>query len=98
MIKALVSLASQQNFADQDSLRQIVDALNDFRVAVVDSLNDLTLHEQEAQEDYEDYVDQLEAEHAEFQRQVNRTSQDLDATVNKIEEQTSFANQRQQDL
>lgn len=68
MIKALISLASNQNFADQDTLRQIVEALNDFRNEVVDSLNDLTLSEQEAQEDYEAYVDQLESEYAEFQR------------------------------
>ena len=98
MIRALVSLASNQNFADQDSLRQIVDALNDFRTEVVDSLNDLTLSEQEAQEDYEEYVDQLEAEYAEFQRQINSLNQDLDAVNAKIDELTNFARERATDL
>jgi hypothetical protein len=54
MIKALISLASNQNFADQDSLRAIVEALNDFRNEVVDSLNSLTLNEQQAQTEFED--------------------------------------------
>ena len=79
MIKALVSLAASQNFADQDSLRQIVEALNDFRNAVVDSLNDLTLREQQDQEDFEERVDQLDAEYAEFQRAINNLNYDLTA-------------------
>jgi len=66
MIKALVSLASNQNFADQDSLRSIVEALNEFRNAVVDSLNDLTLREQQDEQDFEERVEQLDAEFAEF--------------------------------
>jgi hypothetical protein len=81
MIKALVSLASKQNFADQDSLRQISEALNEFRNAVVDSLNDLTLQEQQNQTDFEERVDQLNAEYSEFQRAVNNLTYDLTASA-----------------
>lgn len=65
MIKALVQLASKQT-ADQESLRSIVNALNDFRSAVVDNLNDLTLREQDDQAEFEERVDQLDAEYADF--------------------------------
>jgi len=97
MIKALVSLAASQNFADQDSLRQIVEALNDFRNAVVDSLNDLTLREQQDQEDFEERVDQLDAEYAEFQRAINNLNYDLTAVNDKIEETQQFRNTREED-
>jgi len=39
MIQALVQLASSQNFADASVLREVVQALNEFRTAVVDALN-----------------------------------------------------------
>ena len=79
LIKALISLASEQNFADQDSLREIVNLLNEFRNAVVDAINDATLREQDEQEEYEEHVDQLNAEYAEFQRGINQKNQDLTA-------------------
>jgi DNA repair exonuclease SbcCD ATPase subunit len=79
LIKALITLASEQNFSDQDVLRQIVQKLNEFRSSVVDALNDATAREQEEQEDYEEHVDQLNAEYAGFQRSINNANIDLTA-------------------
>jgi hypothetical protein len=79
LIKALITLASEQNFANQDSLREIIVMLNEFRNAVVDALNDATLREQEEQEEYEEHVDQLNAEYAEFQRGINNNNENLTA-------------------
>lgn len=97
MIKALISLASNQNFSNQDILGQIVNALNEFRNAVVDSINDLTAQEAQDQEDHEEYLAQLDDEHAEFQRQINRTNVDLTAVNEKIDQLTEFRDQRDAD-
>ncbi|KAM3144293.1 hypothetical protein pb186bvf_003457 [Paramecium bursaria] len=96
-LKALISLASNQNFSDQSVIGSIVNALNEFRNAVVDSLNDLTAQEAQNQEDFEERVDQLNAEHAEFQRQINAVNIDLTATNEKLESVQQFRDQRELD-
>jgi len=80
MIKALITLASNQNFSDQGIIGSIVDALNEFRVEVVNALNELTANEAQAVADFEARVEQLDAEYAEFQRAINKTNIDLVAT------------------
>ncbi|CAD8083072.1 unnamed protein product [Paramecium sonneborni] len=97
MIKALISLASNQNFSDQGIIGQIVDALNEFRNAVVDSINAQTAAEAQAQADHEEYLEQLDSEYAEFQRQINRVNVDLTATNEKIDQMTEFRDQRDAD-
>lgn len=56
MIKALITLASNQNFSNQNILGSIVDALNEFRNAVVDSINELTANEAIAVAEHEEYL------------------------------------------
>ncbi|CAD8111682.1 unnamed protein product [Paramecium primaurelia] len=97
-LKALLTLASNQNFSDQGIIAQIVNALNEFRNAIVDSINDQTLVEANAVEEYEERLDQLDHEFAEFQRQINAVNVDLTATNNKIDQVTEFLNQRVADL
>lgn len=46
-VKALISLASNQNFSDQSVLGTIVNALNEFRNQIVDAMNALTAQEAE---------------------------------------------------
>ncbi|CAD8164464.1 unnamed protein product [Paramecium octaurelia] len=96
-LKALITLASNQNFSDQGVLTQIVDSLNEFRNAIVDSINDLSLQEVQDQEEFEARVDQLNAEYAEFQRQINALNVDLTATLDKIDQVTAFRDQRAAD-
>ncbi|KAM3145435.1 hypothetical protein pb186bvf_002479 [Paramecium bursaria] len=81
MIKALITLASNQNFSDQGIIGSIVDALNDFRNAVVQALNDLTAQEAQNVLDHEEYLEQLDSEYAEFQRQINDTNINLTAVI-----------------
>lgn len=86
MIKALISLASNQNFSDQDIVKTIVDALSEFRNEVVTSLNELTNGEALAVEEFIERCDQLDREHAEFGRQIVDITVHLTATAEKIEE------------
>ncbi|CAD8095393.1 unnamed protein product [Paramecium sonneborni] len=97
LIKALITLASEQNFSDQGIIKQIVDKLNEFRNAVVDAINAATAQEAQDVQDYEDRIEQLDAEYAEFQRQITKVTIDLNATQEKIEQFLSFQAQRQSD-
>ncbi|CAD8126574.1 unnamed protein product [Paramecium sonneborni] len=97
MIKALIALASNQNFSNQDVLKNIVDALNEFRNAVVDQINDLTAQEAQDVLDHEAYLEQLDDEYAEFQRQIDRATVDLTATNEKIDQLSEFRDQRAAD-
>ncbi|CAD8055795.1 unnamed protein product [Paramecium sonneborni] len=97
MIKALIALASNQNFSNQDVLKSIVDALNDFRNAVVDQINDLTAQEAQDVVDHEAYLEQLDTEFAEFGRQIDRATVDLTATNEKIDSMVEFRDQRAAD-
>jgi TolA-binding protein len=97
MIKALISLASNQNFSDQNIVGQIVTALNEFRNAVIDSLNDLTAQEAANVQEFEERCVQLDLEHAEFQRQINDTNMDLTAVSEKLDDTSAFMSQRVQD-
>ena len=81
MIKALITLASNQNFSNQDIVKSIVDALNEFRNEVVSSLNSLTNSEAEAVVEFEERCDQLDAEHSAFGRQIVDITVHLTATV-----------------
>ncbi|CAK92033.1 unnamed protein product (macronuclear) [Paramecium tetraurelia] len=96
-LKALISLASNQNFSDQGVLTQIVNTLNEFRNAIVDSINDLSLQEVQDQENFEARIVQLNAEFAEFQKQINALNVDLTATLEKIDQVTQFRDQRRLD-
>ncbi|CAD8125241.1 unnamed protein product [Paramecium sonneborni] len=96
-LKALITLASNQNFSDQGVLKQIVDVLNEFRNAIVDSINDFSLQEVQDQENFEARIVQLDAEFAEFQRQINAVNVDLTATLEKIDQVTQFRDQRRLD-
>ncbi|CAK56445.1 unnamed protein product (macronuclear) [Paramecium tetraurelia] len=97
MIKALISLASNQNFSNQDVLKSIVDALNDFRNAVVDQINELTAQEAQDVIDHEAYLEQLDDEFSEFGRQIDRATVDLTATNEKIDSMVEFRDQRAAD-
>ncbi|CAK77192.1 unnamed protein product (macronuclear) [Paramecium tetraurelia] len=97
MIKALITLASNQNFSDQGIISQIVNALNEFRNAIVDSINAQTAAEADAQAEHEEYLSQLDTEFAEFQRQINRLNVDLTATNEKIDQLSEFRDQREAD-
>ena len=68
MIKALISLASNQNFSNQDIVKAIADALNEFRNEVVNSLNDLSANEKASEAEFLERCDQLDSELAAFGR------------------------------
>ncbi|CAK94469.1 unnamed protein product (macronuclear) [Paramecium tetraurelia] len=89
MIKALINLASNQNFSNQDVLKNIVDALNEFRNAVPKKLKTLLITKLT--------LNQLDEEYSEFQRQINRATVDLTATNEKIDSLTEFRDQRAAD-
>lgn len=80
MIKALIALAAEQNFSDQGIIGQIVNALNEFRNAVVDAINDATAQEAVNVAEFEERIQQLDDEYAEFQKQINRVNVDVTAT------------------
>lgn len=83
-VKALISLASNQNFSDQSVLGTIVNALNEFRNQIVDAMNALTAQEAENEVAFQERIEQLDSEYAEFQRQINAVNVDLTATNGKL--------------
>ncbi|KAM3147408.1 hypothetical protein pb186bvf_000659 [Paramecium bursaria] len=97
LIKALITLANQQNFTDQGIVQTIIDKLNEFRNQVVQALNDATAQEVQNLADFEARIHQLDQEFQEFASQITRITIDLDATVDKIQDLTQFASQRDQD-
>ncbi|CAK70584.1 unnamed protein product (macronuclear) [Paramecium tetraurelia] len=97
MVLALLQIALNQNFADSEILKQIVDALNEFRNQIVDAMNDLTKQEQLNYEEFLERLDQLDVEHLEFQKQINQAQVDLDATTQKLNDCTQFLIQREAD-
>ncbi|CAD8095879.1 unnamed protein product [Paramecium sonneborni] len=97
MVQALIQIALNQNFSDQGILKQIVEALNEFRNQVVEAMNDLTKQEQINIQEFEDRLEQLDDEHREFQRQINQAQVDLQATNQKLEDCNQFLIQRQAD-
>lgn len=97
IIKALIALASEQNFADQGIIGSIAGKLNEFRNSVVDAMNLATFNEGEAENEFKERCVQLEAEYAEFGRQISRITIDLDATNDKINELNEYAAQRDAD-
>ncbi|CAD8147173.1 unnamed protein product [Paramecium octaurelia] len=97
MVLALLQIALNQNFADQEILKQIVDALNEFRNQIVEAMNDLTKQEQLNQQEFLERLDQLDFEHLEFQKQINQAQVDLDATTQKLNDCTKFLIQREAD-
>jgi hypothetical protein len=80
LIKALILLASEQNFSDQGMLKEIVNKLNEFRVAIVDAINDNAALEAEHVVEYNERVVQLNSEFAEFGRGIASATVDLNAT------------------
>jgi hypothetical protein len=48
LVRALLQLAESQNFADQGAVKQIITALNELRVTIVDAINEETAAENEA--------------------------------------------------
>lgn len=70
IVKALVALATESNFANPEAVAEIVAAFNSLRNELVDSLNQLVADENDAQTTFNARVVQLNAEHADFQRQT----------------------------
>jgi hypothetical protein len=97
LIKALITLAAEQNFSDQGIIGEIVNKLNEFRNQVVQALNDLTATEADNVADFEERVAALDAEYAEFQRGINQANIDLTAVQDKIDELMAFLAQRDAD-
>ncbi|CAD8096912.1 unnamed protein product [Paramecium sonneborni] len=97
MVLALLQIAINQNFADQDILKQIIDALNEFRNSIVEAMNDLSKQEQINQQEFLERLDQLEDEHHEFQKQISQAQVDLDATIQKLNDSNQFLIQKQAD-
>jgi hypothetical protein len=52
-IKVLLEITVESNFADQGALRDIVNAFNNLRNELVDSLNTITADEAEDQSEFE---------------------------------------------
>lgn len=78
-----MELATEQNFADQGSLQQLVKIFNELRVQFVDSLNAETEEEKNAEAKFAERVIQLEKEHSEFQRSVLIKNSELAANDRK---------------
>ncbi|CAD8182504.1 unnamed protein product [Paramecium pentaurelia] len=97
LIKALIQLANEQNFSNQDIVGTILDKLNEFRNAVVDAINDATALEAENQQEFEERVEQLDHEFSEFGKQISKITVDLEATITKINELTEYSAQRDAD-
>ncbi|CAD8064784.1 unnamed protein product [Paramecium primaurelia] len=97
MIKALLELATEQNFTDQGSVQQLVKIFNELRIQFVDSLNQETLNESQAETKYTERIAQLEKEFAEFQRSVLIKNSELVANEQKLGETIVYVGQRKDD-
>ncbi|CAD8147730.1 unnamed protein product [Paramecium pentaurelia] len=97
MVQALLQIALNQNFADSEILKQIIDSLNEFRNQIVEAMNDLTKQEQLNQKEFLERLDQLEDEHHEFQKQISQAQVDLDAITQKLNDCNQFLIQRDAD-
>jgi hypothetical protein len=97
LIRALMELATEQNFADQGALGQIVKAFNELRVEIVNALNQENADEAEKQAEFEEREANLNAEHASFQRDVLIKNAELTACEEKITETSAFVDQRKVD-
>ncbi|CAD8089708.1 unnamed protein product [Paramecium sonneborni] len=97
IIKALLELATEQNFADQGSVQQLVKIFNELRVQFVDSLNQETADESSAEIKHTERVAQLEKEFAEFQRSVLIKNSELTANEQKLGETIVYVDQRKDD-
>ncbi|CAD8154630.1 unnamed protein product [Paramecium pentaurelia] len=97
IIKALLELATEQNFTDQGSVQQLVKIFNELRVQFVDSLNQETADESQAETKYTERVAQLEKEFAEFQRSVLIKNSELAANEQKLGETIVYVGQRKDD-
>lgn len=97
LVKALIELATEGNFADQGAVKEIVTAFNNLRGELVDSLNQLVSDENDAVAAFNDRVAQLNGEHADFQRQVLLRNAELTRTQEKLETTEAFVAQRSTD-
>lgn len=79
IVRALVELATEANFADQGALKQIVTAFNELRVQLVNSLNQENADEAAAVKAFGERVTQLNSEHSQFQRDVLIKNAEIDA-------------------
>ncbi|KAM3146227.1 hypothetical protein pb186bvf_001572 [Paramecium bursaria] len=98
IIKALLELATEQNFADQGSLAQLVKIFNELRTQFVQSLNDETNEENAAQEKFVKRVSQLEQEFSEFQRAVLIKTAEISANEQKLQQTQAYTEQRRNDV
>ena len=80
IIRALLQMATEQNFANQDTLKEIVVNFNLLRVNLVDQVNQETSEEAVFAADFVARVAQLEKEHIEFQRLVMLRNAELTRT------------------
>jgi len=80
LIKALTQLAIDQNFSDQDTVKKIVDLLENLRENLATSLQQLTDDETSAQQNYQDWLDQLNQESTELQATLQQRNLDMQST------------------
>lgn len=66
LIKVIMQIASQQNFAEKGVVSDLMKQFNELRKNLVDSLNQETADEAIAAKDFEDRVKQLNTELVEF--------------------------------
>ncbi|CAD8181678.1 unnamed protein product [Paramecium pentaurelia] len=97
IIKALLELATEQNFTDQGSVQQLVKIFNELRVQFVDTLNQETADESAAETKFAERVAQLEKEFAEFQRAVLIKNSEIAANEQKLGETIVYVGQRKDD-
>lgn len=74
LIKVIMELASQQNFSDQNLVKQLIDQFNTLRVNLVDSLNQEQADETATQKQFDDRVKSLNGEFVELQRQAKEAT------------------------
>lgn len=97
LVKALLELATESNFANIEAVKEIVSAFNNLRNELVDSLNQLVVDENAAQSTYDARVTQLNAEHNEFKRLVLFRTAELTRTKEKLEASIAYVKERTDD-
>lgn len=97
MIKALVSLASQE-FADQGALLRVVNALEDVKQGVLEALDLEHTNEATSVAQFESEVAEREEDNKRLAREINLTNGEIDATENRIAEKETFLSFRRADL
>eukprot|EP01017_Pseudomicrothorax_dubius_P033795 TRINITY_DN455_c1_g1_i1.p2 TRINITY_DN455_c1_g1~~TRINITY_DN455_c1_g1_i1.p2 ORF type:complete len:377 (-),score=131.16 TRINITY_DN455_c1_g1_i1:162-1292(-) len=86
LVQALISLAINQNFVNQEILDNVISKFNDLRKRLADSLALEAANEAQAQSNYEAFVKQTEAEIAELTANINKNTVIISDTQREIAE------------